>query len=137
MLGIPSSTYYDWYAHWNDGGVDALSDRSPQPRSAWNRIPDKVREDVLDFALEHEDLIRLRWSDYDGEAISLLQSKGKVRVSVPCSAALRVMLDGTPRQCAYILARGDGRPWFTAKDDKALAKAYCAYGGGQPLSQAI
>ena len=56
ILGIPSSTYYDWYARWSDGGVDALADRSPRPRSVWNRIPEKVREDVVDFALEHEDL---------------------------------------------------------------------------------
>lgn len=40
MIGIPSSTYYDWYARWSDGGIDALSDRSPRPRSVWNRIPD-------------------------------------------------------------------------------------------------
>ena len=56
MLGIPSSTYYDWYARWSDGGFDALADRSPRPVSVWNRIPDKVREDVVDFALEHEEL---------------------------------------------------------------------------------
>ena len=56
MLGIPSSTYYDWYARWSDGGIDALADRSPRPRSIWNRIPDQVRKDVGDFALEHEDL---------------------------------------------------------------------------------
>lgn len=72
------------------------------------------------------DLIRLRWSDYDGEKISLVQSKGKRRVIVSCSATLRAMLDATPRQCPYILARTDGRPWFTEKDDKALSKAWGA-----------
>ena len=56
MLGIPSSTYYDWYARWCDGGIDGLADRSPRPGSVWNRIPDRVRKDVVDFALEHEDL---------------------------------------------------------------------------------
>ena len=56
MLGIPSSTYYDWYARWSDGGIDGLADRSPKPASVWNRIPDTVRDDVVDFALEHEDL---------------------------------------------------------------------------------
>lgn len=56
MLGIPSSTYYDWYARWSDGGFDALADRSPRPASVWNRIPDLIRQDVVDFALEHEDL---------------------------------------------------------------------------------
>ena len=56
MIGIPSSTYYQWYARWVEGGLDALADRSPQPKSVWNRIPDEIREDVVEFALEHEDL---------------------------------------------------------------------------------
>ena len=56
MIGIPSSTYYDWYARWCTGGVDALADRSPRPKSVWNRIPDRIRKDVVDFALDHEDL---------------------------------------------------------------------------------
>ena len=56
MIGVPSSTYYDWYARWSDGGIDALSDRSPRPRSVWNRIPDDIREHFVEFALDHEDL---------------------------------------------------------------------------------
>ena len=56
MLGIPSSTYYDWYARWSDGGLDALADRAPRPRSVWNRIPHDTREDFVAFALDHEDL---------------------------------------------------------------------------------
>ncbi len=56
MLSIPNSTYYDWYARWSDGGIDALSDRSPRPRSVWNRIPDDIREHFVEFALDHEDL---------------------------------------------------------------------------------
>ena len=55
-LGIPSSTYYQWYARWAEGGVDALADRSPRPGSVWNRIHDEVREDFVEFALDHEDL---------------------------------------------------------------------------------
>ena len=56
MIGIPSSTYYDWYARWVDGGPVALADRSPRPKAVWNRIPDTVRLDFVEFALEHEDL---------------------------------------------------------------------------------
>jgi transposase-like protein len=67
MLGIPSSTYYDWYARWVEGGLDALADRSPRPRSVWNRIPDEIRRDVVEFALEHEDLtareLAVRYTD--------------------------------------------------------------------------
>ena len=56
MIGVPTSTYYDWYARWVEGGLDALADRSPRPRSVWNRIPDKIRDSFIAFALEHEDL---------------------------------------------------------------------------------
>lgn len=56
MLGLASSTYYDWYARFVDGGVDALADQSPKPKSVWNRISDKVRADFVEFALDHEDL---------------------------------------------------------------------------------
>ena len=44
LLGIPGSTYYDWYARWVDGGIDALVDQSPLPRSVWNRTPDAIRK---------------------------------------------------------------------------------------------
>lgn len=70
------------------------------------------------------DLIRLRWSDYDGNAISLKQGKTSSRVNIKCTEALKRMLDATPRTCPFILARADGVPWQTAKDDKALAKAW-------------
>ena len=43
------------------------------------------------------DLIRLRWSDYDGAALSLQQSKTSVRVDVKCTEALRRMLDQSER----------------------------------------
>ena len=29
---------------------------APHPRSVWNRLPDETRADVIEFALEHEDL---------------------------------------------------------------------------------
>ncbi len=59
MLGIQSSTFYDCYARWSDGGIDALADRSPRPGSVWNLVLDTVRKNVVDFALEHEDLTPL------------------------------------------------------------------------------
>ena len=55
-LGIPSSTFYRWYDFYLESGVDGLEDRSPRPRSVWNRIPDDTREQIIDFALENEDL---------------------------------------------------------------------------------
>ncbi len=70
------------------------------------------------------DLIRLRWSDYDGETISLKQSKTKEPVRVHCSEALRLMLDSAPKVGPFILTREDGRPWFTEGSDKELSKRW-------------
>ncbi|WP_118133723.1 tyrosine-type recombinase/integrase [Oceanicella sp. SM1341] len=70
------------------------------------------------------DLIRLRWADYDGNAITLRQRKTGARVNVRCLPTLRAMLDGMPKRGPFILTRPDGRPWFTEKNDKALSKAW-------------
>ena len=56
MLGIPTTTYYRWYDRWSEGGLDALDDMAPHPGSVWNRLPDETRADIIEFALEHEDL---------------------------------------------------------------------------------
>ena len=47
------STGYDRFV---DGGLDALADRAPRPWSVWNRIPQDRRDDLIEFALEHEEL---------------------------------------------------------------------------------
>ena len=73
------------------------------------------------------DLIRLRWSDYDGASIRLIQRKTAQPIHLPCTSQLRQVLDNIPRQCPYILARADGRPWFTAKNDKELSKQWTAH----------
>ena len=56
MLGIPRSTFYQWYDLYVEGGLDALVDRSPRPKSVWNRIPDTWRDALIEFVLEHEAL---------------------------------------------------------------------------------
>ena len=70
MIVIPSSTYYDWHARWVDGGIDALADCSPRPKSVWNRIPDDIRERFVEFALDHEDLtpreLAVKYTDEKG-----------------------------------------------------------------------
>lgn len=55
-LGIARSTFYRWYDLYLRFGEDALADGRPGPRRGWNRIPDKVRGDILDMALERTDL---------------------------------------------------------------------------------
>ena len=57
------------------------------------------------------DLLRLTWNAYDGRALDIRQSKKGARVIVPCTAALRELLDALPRKQAVILTSPSGQPW--------------------------
>jgi putative transposase len=37
-IGIPRSTFYDWYSRYQEGGIEALADGKPRPRRIWNKI---------------------------------------------------------------------------------------------------
>ena len=56
QLGVPRSTFYDWYHRYLEDGFDGLHNKKPAPRPRWNAIPEKVQEQVLDLALERTDL---------------------------------------------------------------------------------
>ena len=47
-IGIPRSTFYDWYSRYQEGGIEALEDGKPRPRRIWNKIPDKKNRILLD-----------------------------------------------------------------------------------------
>ena len=55
-LGIPRTTFYRWYDKYLDSGPEALQDRSPKLLRVWNRIPDDVRDQLVEMALDHGDL---------------------------------------------------------------------------------
>jgi len=55
-LGIPRTTFYRWYDRYQSGGPEALEDRSPKPLHVWNRIPDEVRDQVVELALDQSEL---------------------------------------------------------------------------------
>jgi len=44
---------YRWYDLYQIGGSDALEDRPSRPGRVWDRIPDEVRDRVLQTALDH------------------------------------------------------------------------------------
>jgi transposase InsO family protein len=55
-IGVSKSTFYLWYDRYRQGGLDALEDRRPVPRHAWNKIPDEIERDIIDLALTEPDL---------------------------------------------------------------------------------
>ena len=56
MQGIPRAMFYRWYDLYLEGGLDGLSDNPSRPGSVWNRNPDTRRDELIEFALEHEAL---------------------------------------------------------------------------------
>ena len=36
-IGIPRSTFYDWYSRYQEGGIEALEDGKPRPRRIWKQ----------------------------------------------------------------------------------------------------
>ncbi|MGA1114739.1 MAG: IS3 family transposase [Aquiluna sp.] len=56
QIGIPPTTFYRWYDRYVEHGPEGLEDRSSQPSKVWNRIPDPVREQIVDLALSEPDL---------------------------------------------------------------------------------
>src|SRR5271165_2795181 len=49
---IPRATFYRWYDRHSRGGPDALDGRSPRRDRVWNRIPDGVRGNIIELALD-------------------------------------------------------------------------------------
>jgi len=56
QLGVPRSTFYGWYQRYDEMGFEGLFDKTPTPRSRWNKIPKAIQDQVLDLALARTDL---------------------------------------------------------------------------------
>ena len=87
-LGIPRATFYRWYDRHRQAGPDALADRVPRPERIWNRIPQAVRDSVIELALDEPALspreLAARFTDTKSYFISeasvyrLLKAQGLV-----------------------------------------------------------
>ena len=73
-LGIPRTTFYRWYNRYLTGGIDALEDRAPMPGRVWNRIPDDIRKQIIDLALDVPELtpreLAVRFTDTQNYFVS-------------------------------------------------------------------
>ena len=73
-LGIPKTTFYRWYDRYLAFGEAALKDRNSNPGRVWNRIPDAVRQKIIDLALEETQLspreLAVRFTDTRGYFVS-------------------------------------------------------------------
>jgi len=87
-IGIPRSTFYDWYSRYLEGGIEALEDGKPRPRRIWNKIPDEIGTAIVNLALEEPDLspreLAVNFTDTKGSFVSeatvyrLLKDRGLI-----------------------------------------------------------
>ncbi|MHC2841702.1 tyrosine-type recombinase/integrase [Bradyrhizobium diazoefficiens] len=88
------------------------------------------------------DLLKLKWSDYDGKYIRLLQSKtirhGKrskaKRVTIPVSGPLKTYLDASKKRGLYILMNTRDQPWTEDGFRSSWGKAFDNAGINEDLT---
>lgn len=75
-LDVPKSTFYRWYQRYQEAGYDGLADQKPTPRQFWNRIPEFVRDHVVEVALEQPEKSprQLAWHITDNEEYYISES---------------------------------------------------------------
>ena len=73
-LGIPRSSFYHWYDRYQRGGPEALADRPSRPDRVWNRIPEAIRSQIVDLALDQPELspreLAVRFTDEEKYFVS-------------------------------------------------------------------
>ena len=55
-LGIHKSTFYNWYGNYKEQGFDGLAPKRRALNSYWNKIPDQVRNEIVEMALDMPEL---------------------------------------------------------------------------------
>jgi putative transposase len=55
-VGIQPARFYRWYDRFQSGGRSALEDKSPRPWRVWNRVPEAIRERIVQLALNEPEL---------------------------------------------------------------------------------
>lgn len=66
-IKVSRSSFYRWYRAYESAGLDGLENHSRASRQHWNKIPDSVREQIVDIALEQPELTprELAWQITD------------------------------------------------------------------------
>lgn len=111
------------------GGYDAWPDALIE--RTLGSAPEHVRW-VIDMARftgqRRGDLCKMRWSDIQGGAIAVTQSKTGAKLLIPIHPTLAVTLKTIPRCSLYILTNSRGLPWA----ERAMSGAVNAALDGAP-----
>ena len=71
---FPDRRFYRWYDRYQRGGPEALADRPSRPDRVWNRIPEAIRSQIVDLALDQPELspreLAVRFTDEEKYFVS-------------------------------------------------------------------
>ena len=75
-LDVPSSSFYRWYQRYQAQGYDGLAEHKPGPCQFWNRIPQAMRQHVVEVALARPDQSprQIAWHITDTEQYFISES---------------------------------------------------------------
>jgi len=75
-LDVATSSFYRWYAQYQAAGVEGLVEKRPARHQFWNRIPEEVRQQVVELALAHpeQSARQLAWDFTDKQGYFLSES---------------------------------------------------------------
>ncbi|MCP4108308.1 MAG: tyrosine-type recombinase/integrase, partial [Desulfobacteraceae bacterium] len=106
---------------WTPTQIEILRQKAPEPI---------IRAMLLAFytGQRQGDLLRLKWSDYDGIYIRIKQSKGGKRVKVKVHTNLKICLDNLDKTSIRILTNTRGKPWTQSGFKSSWRKACKAAG---------
>jgi putative transposase len=92
-LGMRPSSFYRWVDRYQSGGIEALANKPSKPSRVWNRIPDDVRDCIIQMALDVPELspreLAVRFTDTQRYFVS----EASVRNPVHCGHRLRSKAD--------------------------------------------
>ena len=78
-LGIPTTTFYRWYDRYRALGNQGLIDRPSGSSKVWNRIPDEIRQQIIELALAQPELSPRELAVTFTDAKGYFVSEGHVR----------------------------------------------------------
>ena len=131
-LGILPMTFYRWYARLQAGGPEALEDKPSRPRRVWNKIPEEVRDQIVDLALDEPELspreVATRFTDvkkyFVSEASVYRLLKIHDLITSPAFIVVKAADDGsrkspqTGRQLRQLCVRRRGDPHRGARQSR-------------------